>query len=406
MTNKRHSAASSEKITIFTRKGIKRLAISKLLKSVFTSLLAAFLILPLLASCSNNAAINYASRAVIKELGPAGDVINAGMDIQKDVIAFEALVRILAKEARVTWGDEKRASNTEYVKYTNNYRTRVFVNFEQGKIHVETLDRQDLRQAIVVTLLTPYNPDEVDLFSDKAIPLGEEPMLYGQVLDQDRNPIRWEWRAGRYADYLLANKLTTRSSQKGSVYSVDIALVQNHIEKRQYQYASIVRQHAQKYNVDESLIYAVMRTESTFNPYAVSTSNAYGLMQIIPATAGRDVFQRIKKRSDQPSKAYLFQPYNNVDTGTAYLYLLQTHYLKNIKDPISRHYAVISAYNGGTGNVLKTFHSNRSRAVDIINGMKPEQVYWALTKRHPRGESRRYLEKVTSAQKDFHKGEV
>ena len=401
MTNKRHSARIIIPQLVLLRRTVRRL-----LKPVIFPLLFSVTILPLLSSCSNNAALNYASRVAIKELGPAGDVINAGMDLRKDVIAFEALVRILAKEARVTWGDEKQASNTEYVKYTNNYRTRVFVNFEEGKIHVETLDMEDLRQAIIVTLLTPYDPDKVDLFSDKAIPLGEEPMLYGQVLDHQKQPIRWEWRASRFADYLLNNKQQTRRSSKGTVYSVDFDLIENHLEKRQYQYASIVRQMSQRYSIKESLIYAIMRTESSFNPYAVSHANAYGLMQIIPSTAGRDVFNLVKNRNDQPTRSYLFQPYNNIDTGTAYLSLLENRYLKDVRNPLTKHYAIISAYNGGTGNVLKTFHSNRTRAMEIMNGMEPAQVFWALTKSHPLSESRRYLEKVTEAQRDFYEGDV
>ncbi|MGI9280376.1 MAG: membrane-bound lytic murein transglycosylase MltC [Endozoicomonas sp.] len=368
------------------------------------------LIIPLLSSCSNNAAVNHATNVVIRELGgPVADVystVQTAQSIQKDVIAFEALVRILTTEARVNWGDEKSASNKEYVKYTNNYRTRVFVNFEQGKVHVETLDRQDLKHAIIVTLLTPYNPDEVDLFSDKAVPIGEEPMLYGQVVDQQGKPIRWEWRASQFADYLMDNQLVTRSSAKGTVYSIDLDLVGDHLIKRQYQYASIVRQMSQRYKIKESLIYAIMRTESSFNPYAVSHANAYGLMQIIPSTAGRDVFKLVKRRNGQPSRNYLFNPSNNIDAGTAYLHILETRYLKNVRDPLVRHYAIISAYNGGTGNVLKTFHSNRTRAMAILNQMEPEEAFWALTRKHPKQESRNYLKKVTKAQKDFYKGDV
>lgn len=361
-----------------------------------------FIVIPFIFGCSSDP-----GKIVVRELSNNNPAwVETIRNIEKDEIAFEALVRILSREARMNWGDERQATNNEYVKYTNNYRTRVFVNFETGKIHVETLDQDDLRHAIIVTLLTPYDPDNVDLFSDSAIQLGEEPMLYGQVVDHENQPIRWEWRAGNFADYLLTNRQTIRNSGRGTVYAVDIDLVNNHLEQRQYQYANIVRQHARKYDVDESLIYAVMRTESSFNPYAVSPSNAYGLMQIIPATAGRDVFQRLKGRNDQPTKTYLFQPFNNVDTGVAYLHLLQTHYLKNVQDPLSKHYTVISAYNGGTGNVLKTFHSDRARAMDIINGMRPEQVYWALTQRHPREESRNYLKKVTTAQRDFYAGDV
>ena len=170
--------------------------------------------LPLLASCSAQQAADYATRTALREIGVDSNLISIGMDLQKDVIGFEALIRLLAQNIRVNWGDEKTASRTEYVKYTNNYRTRVFVDFEQGKIHVETLDRPDLRQAIIVTLLTPHDPDSVDLFSDRDIVLGEEPMLYRQVLDQDNHPIRWGWRAERFADHLISHNLEQRNTEK------------------------------------------------------------------------------------------------------------------------------------------------------------------------------------------------
>ena len=325
---------------------------------------------------------------------------------QPDTLGFEALLRVLAKQAKENWGDESVPSRTVYVKYTNHYRTRAFVDFARGSVRVETRDKNNLRYAIAAILLTPYAPDQVDLFSDKDVPVGEEPMLYGQVLDHDGQPIRWNWRALRYADYLIDHHLNTRRSPRGAIYGVNFALTADHMTQRQYHYADLVRKYAKAYRMEESLVYAVIRTESSFNPYAVSSSNAYGLMQIIPATAGKDVFQRVKKKPGQPSKEWLFQPHNNIDTGTAYLALLNGHYLKEIKDPLSRKYTVISAYNGGAGNVFNTFDRDRDRAIGKINQLAPSAVYRALTTKHPRDESRRYLEKVSAAQKDFHQGKV
>ena len=65
---------------------------------------------------------------------------------------------------------------------------------------------------------------------------------------------------------------------------------------------------------------------------------------------------------------------------------------------------MISAYNGGTGGVLNTFSKNRKRAMNDLNSLQPNQVYWALTKKHPNKESRRYLEKVTKYKKEFNSG--
>ena len=114
------------------------------------------------------------------------------------------------------WGedDAQESGPTDYVKYTDQYYSRAHIDFEAGTVTVETVapDSQQnrLKQAIVTTLLTPDDPRSVDLYSDTAPEPAEgiRPFLYEQVLDQDGEAIEWEWRAERYADYLIDNKLT------------------------------------------------------------------------------------------------------------------------------------------------------------------------------------------------------
>lgn len=179
-----------------------------------------------------------------------------------------------------------------------------------------------------------------------------------------------------------------------------INLVPNHLDKRAHKYVGMVRQASRKYGVDESLILAIMQTESSFNPYAVSRSDALGLMQVVQHSAGKDVF-RSQGRSGTPSRSYLFDPASNIDTGTAYLAMLNNVYLSGIDNPTSRRYAVITAYNGGAGSVLRVFSSDKIQAANIINSMTPGDVYQTLTSRHPSAESRRYLYKVNTAQKGY-----
>ena len=347
-------------------------------------------------------AVNYSIKSLIH-----------GEDVEPSVdIAFDTLMRVFVRQVRHQWGDLRPVDPDEYIKYSNQYRTRAMIDFAKGEVHVETLDREDLRRAIIFTLLMPEAVGGAHLFSagvfgDREPTLGQQPMLYRQVLDHHNQPIRWQWRAEHYADYLIKNYLFERTISEGIVYGVSFNLVKNHIQRRSYYYSGIVRTIAKKYKVDESLIYAVMRTESHFNPAAVSEAKAYGLMQVVPSSGGRDVFRLVKQIKGEPSPEYLFHAANNIDIGTAYLHLLDTVYLKDIKDPLSRHYAVISAYNGGARNVYRAFDRNSTiKAIKMINAMAPDKVYQYLTTRHPLLESRNYLKKVAAAQKDFRSGEL
>ncbi|MDM7857416.1 murein transglycosylase domain-containing protein [Thiopseudomonas acetoxidans] len=314
---------------------------------------------------------------------------------------LEQLANKLAKK----WGDKRVASKTEYVKYSDKYQTRAVVNFDTGVIRVETIEKKDakakLEQAIISTLLAPSDPSGVDLLSDKAVNIGAEPFLHGLVVDHQGQAIRYEWRAGQYAKHLLANAYQQDKYKGKTRYFVSFAMVQNHHANSQHKYASYVAQNSRRFKVKSSLIYAIMEAESSFNPYAISHVPAYGLMQIVPTTAGRDAHQLIYNRPGTPSKDYLFMPQNNIQMGAAYLSILNDRYLARVTHPLSREYCVIAGYNTGSGNVLKAFHSNRDQAFAQINRLSPAQVYNQLVAKLPYAETRRYLPKVTQYQRKY-----
>ena len=354
-------------------------------------ILALLLIAPLLFSCS----------------GHKNDEDNEAY--VKDTNGFDILMGQFANNIENIWGlnEVLIAGPKDYVKYTDQYQTRSHINFDAGVITVETIAGTDpaahLRQAIISTLLMGDNPGSIDLYSDaNDIQISKEPFLYGQVVDNNGEPIRWEWRAAHFADYLLQTRLQKRVSGLHVIWTVTIQLVPNHLDKRAHKYLPLVRKSAQKYGVDESLILAIMQTESSFNPYAVSHSDALGLMQVVQHSAGRDVF-KAQGRWGQPSRSYLFDPENNIDTGTAYLALLQSNYLAGIVNPTSRRYAVITAYNGGAGSVLRVFSSDKNQAFEVINELPPDTVYQTLYTKHPSAESRRYLYKVSTLQRYYYR---
>lgn len=330
----------------------------------------------------------------------------------KDLKNIKALLDELRGKAKDKWGNEEAdmPSNDKYVKYTDNYQSKAIIDFSAGRITVETISAQkrnaddyktQLRGAIITTLLSTDDPSATDIFSDETPKFNGEPFLFGQVIDQDGKAIRFQWRAGRFAEYLIAQQLKVAQTEKGQRHSVTFPMVNNHNELRKNQYSEYVLASAARYQVSPTLIYAIIETESSFNPFAVSSSNAYGLMQIIPSRAGKDVYIRIKKRDDQPTRSVLFKPEQNIDIGAAYLHILDDIYLKKITNVQSREYSTISAYNGGAGNVFNTFSSNRERAPAIINSLTAQQVYNKLTQEHPRGETRRYLQKVLKFRESY-----
>lgn len=306
------------------------------------------------------------------------------------------------------WGerDAKEPSAKEYVKYTNNYQSRAIIDYEKGLINIGTIDSKNinksLKEAIVMTLLMPNDPSSADLFNTNSIKLGGEPYLYGEVVDNEGQPIRWQWRANKFADYLLQNSVKTYQLANNKVaYYVQIPLIKHHEDVRAHKYQALVTKYAKQYQVDAKLIYAIIKTESDFNQYAVSRSGAIGLMQIMPNTAGTDAYAAIYNKKGKPSREYLFDPANNIQMGTVYIDILKNRYLKAITNQMSKEYCVISAYNGGAGTVLSTFHKDRNKAMSIINTRTPSEIYHTLTTQVSSKETRDYLKKVTNNKKLF-----
>lgn len=392
------------------------------MKTIYLLLLTALLSLTL-SGCTakdiNALASAKDPKQVLKDMANAHvqDYANDPEKILSDLKAaqkqYKQLLAVFRGEVGATWGNEevKTPTNTDYVKYTKNYKSRAIVQFDIGLITVETLDpknsQQSLENAIFTTLLTPDDPRTVELYSAKDVTLSGKPYLQGLVLDQKKRVIDSPNIARPFAQYLVKNsakvRTVTTKNGKETVHYVQIKMVSDYQNRQAKNYKADVEKYASKFNISKSLVYAIIKTESAFNPFAVSGVPAYGLMQIVPRTAGVDASELVRGNKTPPTKEYLFQSSKNIEMGTAYLHIVDSRYLKKIIDPVKREYATISSYNGGAGNVFKTFSGTTSptKAIEKINSLSTAEVFRMLKENHPRAETRRYLTKVTKARKQF-----
>ncbi|HLA24679.1 MAG TPA: lytic transglycosylase domain-containing protein, partial [bacterium] len=104
-------------------------------------------------------------------------------------------------------------------------------------------------------------------------------------------------------------------------------------------YWPLVAPAAARYGVDPLLVLAVIREESRFDPRAVSSANAVGLMQLLPSTA-----RGILGRPVGPTA--LMEPALNIRAGTAYLAGLLRGFQGTV--PLA-----VGGYNAGPGGVRR-----------------------------------------------------
>ena len=90
-------------------------------------------------------------------------------------------------------------------------------------------------------------------------------------------------------------------------------------KRKQYplRYETLVCEAAANYRIPEAVLYAVMRTESSFSADAVSPAGAVGLMQITP-----DTYNWLSSHSKAPPEGDLTDPAVNIAYGAYYLSIL------------------------------------------------------------------------------------
>ena len=138
-------------------------------------------------------------------------------------------------------------------------------------------------------------------------------------------------------------------------------------------YIALVSQYSAEYGIDERLLYAVIKTESSFNPNAVSSAGAEGLTQITPET-----FEWLRlKTGETEGEMSLFDEETSIKYGAYFLRLLLDEF-------------------GSTETAVAAYHAGRTR----VNGWLKDSAVspdGRTLANIPVPETAHYVNKITKA---------
>jgi len=323
--------------------------------------------------------------------------------VDESLTEEEATQVLVEKVAKASDGDASNLADVVINKEQINVKN---ISVSQVKYSEE----DEAKSKEIITLQTQTYLQDVEKEADKLvldnseIPLEtvEKVILEKKKQIKKEEAIRIASVAKEYEELRSESVKKEISEPKLKVVKYKVKLPKYGLAKRAELYIPYAEKESKRFDLPVALVMAIMHSESSFDHKAKSPIPAFGLMQIVPRSAGHDVNKFIRNIDKPMNSKELYIPDVNVETGAAYLSILDKRYLKAIEHPQSRLYCTIAAYNTGAGNVSKVFNkkgagSTRSvsKAAKIINTLSPEEVYEQLIKKLPYDETKHYLKKVS-----------
>ena len=312
------------------------------------------------------------------------------------------------KVAKV-WDNPTFSSKKSWVSYSPSLEIKREVDFEKNVILVTTINSDEnsvetMKEKIVSTSsITVEEAQKADPYTAELIKAVKPKQLSKKtLLPVSEN----EKQKQSENDELLKNiKVTKSIDNKGNkVTVVEAKFPKSWVKRKEQRFIEPIQQQAKRFDLEPELILAVIKTESNFSPTAVSHIPAFGLMQVVPTSAGLDVTEYLEGKQRKLSKEYLFVPEQNIEAGSTYLHLLKSRYFKGVSNSQSLKYCMIAAYNGGMGPIYQIFgNGSRKQAIKKINNLSSEEVYKQIFMHHNAEETRNYLQRVSTANTQYSK---
>lgn len=231
----------------------------------------------------------------------------------------------------------------------------LYINLEQERLIAEVWMRNtfSLAQDTNFITLEPFKSDPTFKRAQAFWDLG----LF-QLARNEFEILRETYKDDPVSMFRLTNHFVEIGLYRSAIYSsrqiLDLANLDelstlsaplwfNHIRFGLY-FQEIIEPNAEAYDFDPLLLYSLVRQESFFEGFIISSAGAKGLMQIMSPT-GEEIANTLKWPPNYQDSD-LYRPVVNIRMGASYLSRMRTYFDGDI-------FAALAAYNAGPGNVLK-----------------------------------------------------
>lgn len=339
------------------------------------------------------------------------------------------------RDAEKKWDQARQSNQKEWVDYSPSYEARSTVDFEQGVIAITVLvpiGEAGSSQADPAAVLLAMKEAQAEAGAAGAprfaaasdadpasvmIARAALPAAWTKIVQQFEQVFSKEAKAGRP---VLANQVVAKSgapvapqaaksfvesevipnavvedkpmqAQDGvtrAQVTAKVPLAPDHLQQRAQLYRDDVAVHAKRHGLDPRLLFAIIHTESYFNPLAQTPAPAYGLMLLVPRGPARDAYNYLYKSDIVLDDGYLQDPAHNVELGAAYLHLLRRQLVPNMEEGEKKNYLVACAYTWGMDKTRDQI-LKQARVQDLTS----TQVFTLLSQKTPES-TRAYLNRV------------
>jgi len=366
------------------------------MKKRLTICLAIFSLLPPLSNAhENEESLEFNQYLAQQDKEFSAYKKNIDKEFAQFVAAWQLAEDAYREKISEKWQKPLLPGKKQWVDYSADLNQRTTVDFDSGAITVEIHQSLTPQQVTILAEKTITQLTNTSL----ADALAKDPIV--QAVNKQLTEDNKQLVIAKSSPVLLAKKYvgelaTISSKTEQNKTTITIPLRPSLLSDNAQRYYPFAQQQAEKWQIPASLILAIIHTESSFNPLARSHVPAFGLMQIVPGSAGKDVTEFLNGKTTLLRPEYLYSAEQNIEAGSVYLYLLMSRYFKGVADSKNKLYMSIAGYNTGPGNVARALSNTTSlkRATQSANQQTSEQLYFNLIDNLPHQETVNYLKKV------------